>query len=250
MPKPVQFRKMTLLISGLLLAAGQILLADTKPNIPEGLLFNSDSGVLARYDPPITVDQTSMIVDQMKNTQVSVFLPCVNFGDDTFVYETRVAEQYDGRYVKTFEDTKWGKFCKKWAENIQALRNAGHDPLRIWETRCHEQGLQFWPTFRMNEIHEDSDACAPLRSQWKIANPQLLMGNEAGGLYYSDRDTFTWAMDYAQPQVRERRLAVIEEICTNYDVDGFELDFLRHHVGPARLQILEPVLTVGVCRGA
>jgi len=231
--------------------------------IPSGLLFNSDSGVLAHYDPPITMDQINRILNQMKGTQVSVFLPCVNFGDDTFVYETKAAEQYDGCYVKTFEDTKWGKFCKKWAENIQALRNAGHDPLRIWEKRCHELGLQFWPTLRMNEIHEDSDACAPLRSQWKIANPQLLLGNEAGSLYYSDRDTFTWAMDYAQPQVRARRLTVIEEICTNYDVDGLELDFLRHplyfkkgqeqegikHMNDFIRQVREKIVAIGKQKG-
>ena len=34
-------------------------------------------------------------------------------------------------------------------------------------------------------------------------------------------------MDYAHAEVRKRKLDIITEICTRYDVDGFEMDFLR-----------------------
>jgi len=34
-------------------------------------------------------------------------------------------------------------------------------------------------------------------------------------------------MDYAESEVRKRKLDIITEICTRYDVDGFEMDFLR-----------------------
>jgi hypothetical protein len=33
-----------------------------------------------------------------------------------------------------------------------------------------------------------------------------------------------WAID----AVRDHKFALIEEICTNYDIDGFEMDFMRH----------------------
>ena len=81
----------------------------------------------------------------------------------------------------------------------------------------------------MNDMHEDSYKCALMRSRWKINNQHLLIGKDWPDRYGSnDKDAFSWMMDYAQREVRDHRLAIIEEICTNYDVDGFEMDFLRH----------------------
>jgi hypothetical protein len=38
------------------------------------------------------------------------------------------------------------------------------------------------------------------------------------------------AVDYARPEIRELAFRYAEEVCTNYNVDGIELDFFRHPV--------------------
>jgi hypothetical protein len=38
------------------------------------------------------------------------------------------------------------------------------------------------------------------------------------------------AVDYGQPEVRDRAFRFFEEVCKNYDIDGVELDFFRHPV--------------------
>ena len=34
--------------------------------------------------------------------------------------------------------------------------------------------------------------------------------------------------NWAIPEVRDYKFALISEVCQNYDIDGFELDFMRH----------------------
>ena len=38
------------------------------------------------------------------------------------------------------------------------------------------------------------------------------------------------AVDYGRQEIRDRQFEIIEEVCRNYDVDGFELDFMRNPV--------------------
>ena len=43
-------------------------------------------------------------------------------------------------------------------------------------------------------------------------------------------ELYTTAQDFSHEAVRQRKLEIIEEICQRYDVDGFELDYIRHPV--------------------
>ena len=46
---------------------------------------------------------------------------------------------------------------------------------------------------------------------------------------YSDDRRHWWSsLDFTYPEVREHIFSLIEEVCHGYDVDGVELDFLRH----------------------
>ena len=55
----------------------------------------------------------------------------------------------------------------------------------------------------------------------------MLIG-DAIPAWYTAPYKYSWAMDYGHDEVRQRKLDIIKEICTRYDVDGFEMDFLRH----------------------
>ena len=96
--------------------------------------------------------------------------------------------------------------------------------------------MQFWPSLRMNDIHKDwSERWPSLRSQWERDNPQVRLGSAVPDRYLHQANRspqashgYSWAMDYALAEVRNRKLAIIAEVCADYDVDGFEMDFLSH----------------------
>ena len=197
---------------------------------PPRLLLNSDCGtpVFYRFDAPMTADQLCRVVDDLPGTAVDAFLPCPQFSDDQFWFPTRVAEPYDGRQVPDgkYED----KFFKRVAENVKSLADRKLDPMVVWEQRAHRHGMWFIPTLRMNDVHKDYvDRWPSLRSSWERERQHLLIGKEIPP-WYTHPYKFTWAMDYARQEVRERKLSIINELCSRYDVDGFELDFLRSNL--------------------
>ncbi|NLX06020.1 MAG: hypothetical protein GXY33_12850 [Phycisphaerae bacterium] len=198
----------------------------TKPRI----IFNTDgdSTTLTHFEPPITPQQLCRPLDEVAGTQVDVFIHCLNRGDDTYSHRTGIGDVFGA------DESSWPpgprlELFKRMAANTRAILDRGLDPIAVLAERARQHGIAFWAGLRMNDIHEDdSRRFAPLRSPFKMRHPELVIGSP-----YPDprqgypQDDFTWAYDYAHPQVRDRRLAIIEEACGRYDLDGFELDFQR-----------------------
>lgn len=227
--------------------------ADEKPAHPR-ILFNSDGGSasLYAYEPPITHDQLCRVMNELQGTQVDVFIQCVSFGF-CVTYDTQVGERY-GVGRTEFEDPNF----RRWAQNVNGLVEKGEDPLEIWTTRAHELGFQFWPALRMNDIHHDWVENWPsLRAQWIQDRPQLIIGDAVSDFYRrrwsrtgKESDGFSWALDFAHQEVRDVKFAMIEEMCANYDVDGFEMDYLSHPMLFKKGQVEQgmPLLTESVRR--
>ena len=195
---------------------------------PPKLLLNSDCGtpVFYRFDAPMSEDQLCHVLNDLPGTQIDAFLPCPQFSDDQMWFPTRVAEIYDGRHVPDgkFED----RYFERVADNVRSLNERGVDPMQVWQRQAHKHGFLFMPSLRMNDIHKDYvDRWPSLRSNWERERTHLLIG-EAIPAWYTAPYKYTWAMDYAHREVRQRKLQIITEICTRYNVDGFEMDFLRH----------------------
>ena len=190
------------------------------------ILFNSDggSGALFAFEPPITPDQLCRVVDALEGTQVDVFIQSISFGPFV-LYGTKVGEIY-GQNLGQFKLENY----RRWALNVLGLLEQGLDPLDIWAKRSHELGMQFWPSLRLNDIHKDwVDRRPSLRSEWEKARTHLLIGSGVSDRYFRmyQRD-YSWAFDFAHQEVRDLKFALIEEVCLNYEVNGFEIDFLRH----------------------
>jgi len=205
---------------------------------PQGvprLLFNCDGGScsISVFTPPITTDQLTRPVDELRGTSVDVFIHCINRGGDTYAHPTQVAEIYGQRPID------WSRYAlgkshvrglQHQAGNIRALLKAGKDPIRILQDRTHELRMQFWLSMRMNEQHEDDvKRFGSKISEFKKANRHLLIGKDfARGIgAYCDKYGYTWTWDYARREVRDRQLAVLVELLENYSLDGLELDFCR-----------------------
>ena len=116
-------------------------------------------------------------------------------------------------------------FYEHYVANLNALIQAGHCPLQIVTDFAHDNSMEAFASVRMNDVH---DSFIPgWQTTWKKQHPELLVDTQ--GMLPS-MQVYTTAQDFTHEQVRQRKLEIIEEIRQRYDIDGFELDYIRHPV--------------------
>ena len=114
---------------------------------------------------------------------------------------------------------------------MDALYEAGHDPFGILVQEFKDAGITALAGYRVNDHHGSPSSWTP----WEREHTEWSLGKETGvwreHKAVGDRG---WReigdlrqMDYAIEGVRARRLALLQEIVTRYDVDGIQLDFGR-----------------------
>ena len=101
------------------------------------------------------------------------------------------------------------------------------DPLQVMIEFCHRTGKEIFWSMRMNDTHDGVSRPGKLHFAFprlKKDRPDLMIGT------YANRPPHgRWtAVDYGRGEIRDMAYRFIEEVCQNYDVDGVELDFLRH----------------------
>ena len=111
---------------------------------------------------------------------------------------------------------------------------AGLDPKRRFETgffksvfAFHQQGCDYpkrmidgarrnhvkaWISLRMNDDHNPGLPDHPSHSTFWKSHPEWRLA---------------YGLDYEQPEVREHYMKLIREVCSRYDLDGLELDYVR-----------------------
>ncbi len=110
---------------------------------------------------------------------------------------------------------------------------AGGDVVQVFVESCRKAGQAAFVSLRMNDTHhkEFSDtppgekpkmnlAMSVTRSYLEHPEWRIKPGSKRGGEVVQN-----WAV----PEVRAHKLALLEELCTNYDLDGIELDFMRFY---------------------
>ena len=67
-------------------------------------------------------------------------------------------------------------------------------------------------------------------ARWKREHPEYIMGVKSDYDAYPATDPREWwtLCDFAKPEVRCYLLRIFGDICNRYDIDGVELDFIRH----------------------
>jgi hypothetical protein len=126
----------------------------------------------------------------------------------------------------------------RYRENTKKIIAADANPPKLAVEYGHRLGLKVIPIVRMNDPHDQYFKYE--LSRFKRQNPQFLLGY---GSYPIDwekgykglppdkkmgMDAITWGMfDFAHPEVRQHKLAIIEEFITRWDNDGISLDFDR-----------------------
>jgi hypothetical protein len=108
---------------------------------------------------------------------------------------------------------------------IMRYLHAGGDPVKDTLEACRKCGKDFFISYRMNDHHYVTDPAWPSHNAIWREHPEYWLG---------DSDTSPYTMkdnvrlfNYLLPPVRDYYFAIIQELCTHYDVDGVELDFQR-----------------------
>ncbi len=193
------------------------------------ILCNDDGAILS-LEPPVTADHFRDMVHSYGGT-IDVLCWCV--GDrEVYVHDTQVGEIFGNRH-RSFDNARdWRVF-----ENTSALIQSGKCALATLVEVCHEEGLDIFPSVRMNS-HYAIDPQSPGSSLFRLEHPELLIGYPAGYQRGSKEYAIRRGLDYAHPEVQRLMSNTVIELFERFDVDGVEMDFMRH---PTFLKLHEAV---------
>ena len=186
-------------------------------------IFVNDDGQIINHKEHLLKlsDLKDKMIDTYKDTPLTTLLWSVG-GHEVYDYETEIGERIGDGYENPDESTKLR------AANLQSLIDECGGPVTGLSKLCHEAGIKFFPSLRMNE-HYEIDVDSPKYGRFRRERPDLLIGRpgeklEKGTLEHGIRT----GMDFAFPEVRHHRLSIITELVEKFDVDGVELDWFRH----------------------
>jgi len=180
------------------------------------VLFNWDGDdVMAMADAPMTGEEfASLTFDPITDSTVDAVLWCSAGGNEA-AYKSDVMELMGENFDFKFpEYNGWRRYA-----NAKSLIDSGEDQMEIVCAEARRRGIDAFFSLRMNDTH---DAWAPkeILPRIKKDHPEWLLGEKMGD--------FHTALNYAHPGLRELRRRQIVELFEQYDLDGIELDWLRH----------------------
>ena len=98
-------------------------------------------------------------------------------------------------------------------------RRAGTDLVEVIISESHRRGLEAFWEYRLNGADREIDVSTPAPHPLKDQHPEWLIPGSwwKPGLW-----------NFAIPEVRQYKLAILREVAERYDLDGIDLDFGRH----------------------
>jgi hypothetical protein len=185
---------------------------------PRRLLYNYDA-----WGPFLKGHSTEAIhrnIDLFSGTQVTTVMLSPNAGQ-SLSYPSQVGEMCHSRpsdsEQRAILHKGMGDVFAKATEGIAELwQKQRIDAFGLLVQRAQKQGLEVFGSFRMNDVHmaQMQDGQGPYTDRFYREHPEW-------------RVPGSWALNYGIPEVRQYRLAQLEELVRRYPLGGLELDFLR-----------------------
>ena len=178
------------------------------------------------YEPPIAKEEFEAAVDELAGTPVEVLM--FSLGDGrTVLHDTKAGELW-GHNVKSWppptqtESLSAAVIFRRAHQNARSLIQSGQDPLRIICNRAHAKGLLIYPTLLVqNSIGIGGEEDTRV-STFRLENRHLEIGAK-GDIGPGYPKAALTCLDFARPEVREERFALIQDTLARYPIDGFEL---------------------------
>lgn len=184
----------------------------------------------------MTVEGLERLVDfYAAGSQLAGLAFCVNM--QRALFESSVWETLIDDYDPALGDDQPALKRSGEARGMAALRRNGANQFKVWLDRTRHHGIEAFLTMRMNDCHGlegHGDFWTGHRSRgsdqghfsfhatefWK-RRPDLRRAP------YRFERSFEGAFNYAEKEVQAHHLALIAEVMDRYDMDGFELDWMR-----------------------
>lgn len=184
--------------------------------MPKRIMVNNDGhGVFSEgYDSREAIEESQEVY---RGTYVAVLGWCISIG-------TRA--NYPSKFTEILgEDvTEFPRKCdRQISETLHRLIASGVDPLKVVINKGHEIGIRVFPSMRMNPDYNlgwmGEGFAKMYNSRFWWENPHLRIKDRRGNPKIH--------LSYAYPEVRKWKLSILRELM-NYDLDGLNLDFVRH----------------------
>jgi hypothetical protein len=192
----------------------------------------TDDGWIFNTEPPVEIeDLRQKVVGSYAGTGGGFWW---SVGDhEVYYYETEVGERF-GQDMNQLDSTAHSfvhsseeGMDQRIAANVRHLIECG-GPLKILAELCREADLPFFPRVRMNS-HYVVDPAHPGYGRLRREHPEWLIGRPGEKL---PEKSIEWAirtgLNYAFAQVRDYMERIICEVFEGFDVNGVEMDFMRH----------------------
>ena len=169
------------------------------------------------YEPPMQKEEYEAAVDNLLGTPIEAIMFGLSEGR-TMLHDTKVGELW-GHNVDKWPHLIW----RRTHQNAKALIEAGNDPLRVICDHARVNDLLIYPSLilQVGSDERGSGLATWVRcSDFRFDNKHLEI--RAGG----DLDLSIEGidgLDFKHQEVQDERFAIIDEVLTNYQVDGFEL---------------------------
>ena len=198
---------------------------------PRRVIFNDDAHDLAQDDADTPEGFLGHRIAPLAGTHVGTISWSVLCGQFD-------APCYDSHVQPIYGDAHGGPmaYWPNVTRNVKALTRNHRCPLHLVTDFAHAHDMESFASIRMNDVH-DSFLGPNALTVWKRTHPQYLVDTRG---MLPECELYTSAQDFSHEPVRQRKLEIVEEISRRYDVDGFELDYIRHPVLFSRVMRGEP----------
>ncbi|MSS73473.1 MAG: hypothetical protein EXS64_18590 [Candidatus Latescibacteria bacterium] len=187
------------------------------------IIYNWDGGPHGYSEMPQSMEAfLEKVYAPLADTQVGALF--WSAGQHAAHWNSETLEKIGDVHGRRYENVQNCVFV----ENLRAMLERGEDPQEAIVARGRAVGLHVYASVRMNDNHFNGAQVKDLPglhhtelTRRRIDHPEWLLGDRTP-------EWFALSWNMAVPEVREYRLAHIEEVCRRYDWDGVELDWQRH----------------------
>ncbi|MFM7322222.1 MAG: SUMF1/EgtB/PvdO family nonheme iron enzyme [Armatimonadota bacterium] len=151
---------------------------------------------------------------------VEAFVADVATPDVVVTKDTPTGEVWGARAAASQSPAEWEARYR----TIQELARQGTDVLHILVEEGRKANALVLAGMRMGDAHHGMQ----WQPSWGKPNfPEIALEHPEWCNLWRD-GTRDVTLNYAFPEVREHRLRILRELATHYDIDGIELDWMRH----------------------
>ena len=211
------------------------------------LVYNNDRGFFYYLPPSTGIDGiVEEIVGRLRGTQIDTLVARIDRGNLVPMFDSRI-EGKVGKGETSFPTVEVWRHVTA----MRRLFDQGIDPWTHIFDAIRDAGMAAFTSIRMNDLHHTKMKRA--FTAWDsfyisdiARNPKYYIGEDYG--HYCEPGTYSMAaklLNFAHDEVRQHRIAIVEEIVERYDIDGFELDFQRHglYLPKAQVEAGTPLMT-------